>query len=126
MLSRRLIYSTLPTPYRGFSIALEKLDNYLSELKYLNPINNLVSIYGSKDSRDLRIGREITGREEDAYHNDEFSITDYHKAEFISETITASDLVELEKEIQKRHPSLKNYRVQWDLSLGNEFQVYFF
>lgn len=126
MLSRRLIFSTLSLPYSHFSSKLESIDNYLNELKYLAPINNIISIYGVRGDDDLRIGREITGREEEAYFHEEFKIEDYDKCEFISEIIDAKDLGELKSKIESLHLNYKSFRVQWDLSESRKFKVYFF
>lgn len=126
MLSRRLIFKTMNSPYLHFSAELEKLDNYLGSLKYLSPVNNIISIYGARESQDLRIGREITGREEESYFHEDFKIEDYHKAENQLEVIKAESLVDLRFKISELTNSYNEFRVQWDLSKSGEFQVYFF
>ena len=126
MLNRRLIFSSCNPPYSNFSTQIERIDNYLEKMKYLNSVNSLISIYGDRASKELKIGREFTGREEEAFFHEELSIEDYPDCEFVLETVEANDLMDLVAKVEKLHLNFSTFRVQWDLSNPQSFQTYFF
>lgn len=126
MLNRRLIYSKISPPYLGASTHIEKIDNYLNETKYLNPVNNSIFIYGNDANSDVLVGREITGREQEAYYHDEFLIKDFSVSEFEMKVIEASTLNNLISQIKELNLKLAQFRVKWNLENPNQFEVYFF
>lgn len=126
MLNRRLLYSNISPPYNALSVQIEKIDNYLNQTKYLIPVDDTILIYGNLADSEIRVGREITGREQDSYFHEEFSLQDYSSSEFERVLIEAQSINILMEKIKLQKTDHTQFRIKWKLETPHKFEVYFF
>ena len=126
MLSSRLIYEKSDPPFGDISEIVERVDNFLDTLKYCEPVDNFIYLYGEMGESDLLIGREITGREEEAYHHETIRVADFEGSSSDEVDFVSRELEDLLRQIKSTKNSTQSFRIRWDISTPHDFKVYFF
>jgi len=127
MKNTRLIYIATQQVDLDYPHIIEKIDNCLDQSKYLKIVNNDIFLYGQKGESELKVGREIYGREEDAYHSETFKLCDFTLSEERKEEVISFDHLEnLLGKIKEIETSFESFRIQLKLAKPNQAAVLFF
>ena len=126
MISSRLIYIPQTIPFDNLAAVAEQIDLFIEKFKYLEIVDNHLYIYGNSAGKDFLVGREITGREEEAYHHESIKIKDYEVGDFEKKIFESESFEGLLSSLQGEMNSFTQFRIRWDISKPNTFETYFF
>lgn len=126
MNNSRLIFIETSSPNTESSRILEEIDHYLDQSKYLKALNVDLIMYGEKGATSVKLGREIHGREEEAYHLERIKLSDFSIKDSHEHVFEISDMNSLVEKVNSFETDYKNYRIEIKLSLPQEAKVTFF
>ena len=126
MINSRLIFIETTSPNIESAQILEKIDAYLDESKYLRALGVALILYGKRGESTVMVGREIQGREEEAYHLEAIKLADFSMQDSEKKAFKFENLDELLIEVRKTVTKFENYRIEVSLSEPNQANVLFF
>ncbi|MBD65486.1 MAG: hypothetical protein CME62_09785 [Halobacteriovoraceae bacterium] len=125
MINTRFIYQEITDISEAIRASFDVYE-FLKELVYCRPVDELVTVYG--DQTKLWAGHEITGREENIYHHEQFKVNDFSAEKFVVENIPFETYQDLAQKIlgQLKDENWQWFRIKFSQTELGSAEVYFF